>query len=309
MFFVLSSTMKKGVLFLLLIPGFLFGQTISNTRFGASFGVLLNFGSHVNTVGLSLNSYYQDYFYQINVGSSLTYNLKGYGNRSDFWESRTTLGVLLLGGKRQIKPDFQLNGLFHNSSYNYGIGYNYIWYYDNAQTSQLSGGWSIHLKNTAVLIENDVFGGQAKDRFRTGHIAVTYRNNDIKLSTGLYIWTGETANSIWTKIRSEKCPSGYRILEDLPYGKTSHGILYGGISYNLGYAQFAQARIGLDSERIRHIFQNRLAHDLQFLPSSVERNTPHYPRLDAIGCPVFNNDSIRKNKLYFQIGSNENWSN
>ena len=309
MFFDLTTKMKKGILFLLIIPSFLVGQTVVNTRIGASFGLLLNFGSHINSVGISLNSYYQDYFYQLNVGSSLTYNLNGYGNRTKFWESRTSLGALLLAGKKQTTPDFQLNGLLHNSSYNYGIGYNYVWYYDNSETSQRSGGWSFHLKNIAVLIENDVFGGQAKDRFRSGHLAVTYRENDFKFSTGLYIWTGETANSIWTKVKSKNCPSGFRILEDLPYGKTSHGILYGGISYNLGYAQFAQARIGLDSERIRHIFQNRIAHDLQFLPSYVERNTPHYPRLDSNGCAVFDNEFIRKNKLYFQIGSNENWSN
>ena len=301
--------MKKGILFLLLIPSILFGQTIGNTRIGASIGVLLNFGSHVNSIGLSLNSYYQDYFYQLNVGSSLTYNLNAYGNRSKFWESRTNVGTILLGGKKQLSPDFQLNGLFHNSNYNYGIGFNYVWYYDNVGTSQLSGGWSVHLKNTAVLIENDVFGGQAKDRFRSGHVAVSYRKDDLKFSSGLYIWTGETANSIWIKVKSKNCPSGFRILEDLPYGKTSLGILYGGISYNLGYGQFLQSRIGLDSERIRHFFQNRLAHDLKFLPSSIERNTPHYPRLDSNGCPVFDNESIRKNKLYFQLGSNENWSN
>ena len=274
-----------------------------------SVGLLLNVGTHVNTIGISLNSYYQDFFYQVNAGSSFTYNLTGYGNRKNFWESRNSLGLLLLGGKKEMKPDFQLNGLLHNSAFNYGIGYNYIWYFDNVKTSQLSGGWGVHVKSFSLLLENDIFGGQGKDRFRTGHVTMNYRLNDFKITTGLNIWTGETANSEWQKSSLDKCPSGYRELDNLLYGKTSHGILYGGLSYNLGYGQFTTMRIGIDSENIRHAFQNRLMHDLIFLPKRIERKTPHYPRLDEFGCPVFEGSLVRQSKFYYQQGLNENWSN
>jgi hypothetical protein len=256
-----------------------------------------------------LNSFYHDYFYQINAGSTFTINLTNYGKRKNFWESRNSLGLILLGGKKEMTPDFQLNGLLHNSTYNYGLGYNYIWYFDNAKTSQLSGGWAVHLKSFSLLLENDIFGGQGKDRFRTGHITMNYRLKDFKFTTGLNIWTGETANSIWNKEGFDKCPSGYRELENLPYGKTSHGIVYGGISYNLGYGQYTTMRIGVDSEKIRHAFQNRLMHDLIFLPKKIERKTPHYPRLDDFGCPVFEDSLVRKSKFYCQLGTNENWSN
>jgi len=301
--------MKKVIILLLFLPGFVSAQTFSNSKLGASVGLLFNFGSHVNSIGLAANTYYHDYFYQVNAGSTITFNLTGYGKRKNYFESRTSLGLILLAGKREITPDFQLNGLFHNTSYNYGLGYNFLWYYDNAGTSQLSGGWSGHLKNFSILFENDVFGGQAKDRFRTGHLALNYRYQDFKFSTGLYIWTGETANSVWQKVSLDECPSGYRILEDLPYGKTSHGIWYGGIVYNLGAGQFVHFKLGLDSEKIRHAFQNRLIHDLIFLPKSVERNTPHYPRLDQNGCAVFEDTLVRKSNFYFQQGLNENWSN
>lgn len=294
---------------MILVPSLLFGQTFSNERLGTSVGLILNLGTHINRVGVSVNAYYTDYFYQVNAGSIFTLNLNGYGSRKKFWESRSSLGLMLLGGKRQITPDFQLDGLLHNTFYNYGIGYNYLWYYDNAGTSQLSGGWSAHIKNFSILFENDVFGGQAKDRFRTGHLTFNYRYDLFKYSLGLYIWTGETKNSIWQKVPLDKCPSGFRILEDLPYGRTSHGILYGGVSYNLGYGQIASARIGMDSDHIRHGFQNRFIHDLIFMPPNVERNTPHYPRLDENGCAVFEKDSVRKDRFYFQLGLNENWSN
>jgi hypothetical protein len=309
MFFVIAVSMKKIILPLLLLPLISIGQTFSGQKVGASIGLLLNIGTHVNSVGVSFKANYHDFFYQLNAGTTMTFNLTSYGDRKKFWETRSYLGLILLAGKKQLLPDFQLDGLLHNTVYNYGIGYNYCWYYDNAGTSQRSAGWGMHLKNLAILFENDVFAGQAKDRFRTGHLAFSYRKQDLKFTSGLYLWTGETANSVWQHLSMNYCPSGFRILEDLPYGKSSHGIIYGGISYNIGFGQIAQMRIGIDSEQIRHGFQNRLTHDLLFLPKKIERNTPHYPRLDENGCPVFEKSLIRKNKFYLQFGANENWSN
>ncbi len=301
--------MKKLSVFFFLLPFLSFGQTFESDKLGASVGLLLNFGTHINSIGLSANGYYHDYFYQVNAGSTLTFNLTSYGKRKKFWENRNALGIIFLGGKKELAPDFQLNGLMHNTNYNYGAGYNFIWYFDNAGTSQLSGGCAFHIKKFSMLFENDVFGGQAKDRFRSGHLTFNYRERNFKFTTGLYIWTGETGNSIWDKTPMPYCPSGVRRLENLPYGKTSHGIIYGGVSYNIGYGQIAHFKLGIDSEQIRHGFQNRLSHDLVWLPKSIERNTPHYPRLDKNGCAIYDKSLRRKDKLYLQLGANENWSN
>ncbi|HEY1038886.1 MAG TPA: polymorphic toxin type 23 domain-containing protein [Bacteroidia bacterium] len=301
--------MKKLLQLLLLIPVFSCAQTFSYNKFGASVGLLLNVGTHINGIGLSANTFYKDYCFQLNAGSTLTFHLTSYGKRKKFWENRNAIGILLLGGKKETVPDFQLNGLIHNTNYDYGLGYNFICYVDNARTSQLSGGWGIHIKNFSALFENDVFAGQARDRFRTGHLWFSYRHRNYKFNTGLYIWTGESGKSVWERFTVPRCPNGVRVLEDLPYGKTSHGILYGGLIYNLGYGQFAHIKMGMDSEQIRHGFQNRLSHDLVILPKFVPRNTPHYPRLDKNGCAVYDKSQIRKNKFYLQLGTNENWSN
>jgi hypothetical protein len=299
--------MRTFIFLVFLFPSFLFGQTFSNQKFGVSLGLTFNVGTHVNNIGINVNAYYTDYFYQFNLGQSLTFNATSYGKRTHFWESRSSVGLHLMAGKRNLTPDFQLNGLFHNTTYNYGLGFNYLIYKDNAGTSQLSGGWALHLKNTSLLFENDVFGGQAKDRFRTGHFAATYRYQNFKFIAGMYIWTGETKNSQWEKIPMKHQPSGFRVLEDLPYGRTSHGIAYGGVYYNLGFGQNVHFKLGVDSEHLRHAVQNRFIHDLLFLPKKVERNTPHYPRLDETGCPVFEKASVRKDRFYFQQGLNENW--
>jgi hypothetical protein len=293
---------------ILLFPLLLRGQTYASKHFGASIGMNLRFGTHRNSIGLIFNTYYVQNYFQLNFGNTISYNLKSYGDRKQFIESRTNLGLMLLSGKKNQKPDFQLDGLLHNSNSNYALGYNYVWYNDDTQTSQHSGGWSLHLKNAAILFENDVFGGQGKDRFRSGHLVFSYRNNPWKLIGGIFIWTGETSKTVWQKISFTGCPYGFRSLEETSYGKTSHGLLYGGFSYDIGFGQSLTYRIGADSEEIRHAFQNRLTHDLIFLPSSIKRNTPHYPRLDKNGCPVFEEKEVRDSKFYYQGGVNMNWN-
>lgn len=285
------------------------GQNYFQNHFGGSAGIIFNVGSHVNALGINLKGYYSDYFFQVNGTSSLYLNFNSYGEREKFVEFRNAIGLILLAGKDERTIDFQLDGLNHQSKKNFAIGFNYVWYNDNAGTSQRSGGFALHLKHLSIYHENDVFGGLSKDRFRTGHLFISYLYNDFKFGSGINLWTGETKNAPWQKVKFEKCPNGFRVLEDLPYGKTSHGILYGAVLYNAPYNQIVQLKIGVDSESVRHTFQNRLMHDLLFLPKSFERTTPHYPRLDEFGCPVFEKESVRPNRLFLQWGINENWSN
>lgn len=286
-----------------------FSQFNWGSRFGLHTGIVLHIGSHVDAIGLQLNAFYKESFVQLNTGSTLNWNIKSYGNRCHFWEFRQAIGLHLMYGKKNLEPGFMVDPSFHNSNYNNSIGYQYIWYKDNIETSQRSGAWSIHLRYFSMLLENDVFAGQMKDRFRTGHLRFDYRYQQWVFNTGLNIWTGETAKSHWEKVKLEKCPSGFRILEDLPFGKTAHGLCYGGVIFNAGLGQTVHFKGGIDSEHVRHAFQNRLIHDLLFLPKNMERNTPHYPRLDENGCPVFLKAEVRKNRFYWQLGTNGYWSN
>lgn len=311
MHLLIVSRLKKIMLFSLILMGnrVVSAQFHSAPKFGFQVGAVLNFGTHVNALGLTGSVYYTDFFYQWNVSSQLKYNFTSYGKRKMYWENRNAFGLLLLGGKRDITPDFQLDGLNHQTRFSKGIAFNYLWYFDQAGTSQRSGGWGLHLNYFSLLFENDVFGGQAKDRFRTGTLQANYRYQDWKFFTHLFLWTGETRNSFWNKTPMPGCPNGFRSLENLPYGKTSHGILAFGVHRNLIYNQVATFKTGFDSEQVRHIVQNRLSHDLIFLPKSIERNTPHYPRLDPSGMPVFERSKIKKTRFFIQASLNEVWSN
>lgn len=300
---------KLVILIFLLSSSGMWAQHYSNTHFGMNLGLFFNFGTHQKSLGLSTRIYYTSYFFQINMGNTITLNKASYGNRLNFWENRLYAGAVLMAGKRESILDFEFDGLNHQTKYNLGLAYNYILYFDNIGTTQISGAFGIHIKNFSLRFENDVFGGQARDRFRTGHLVAIYKQNMVKYSVGLYIWTGETRGSTWNKTSGSKMPNGYRDLSALPFGRTSHGILYGGILFNLPHGNTSHLRLGIDSEHVRHAFQNRFTHDLVLLPKSIERNTPHYPRLDSSGMPVFEKDLVRKNRYFMQFGLNDNWGN
>lgn len=272
---------------------------------GAQVGLIFSVGTHVNAIGLTGNFYFQYAFTQLNINQSVKCYERSYGKRRYFVESRSGLGLMLLAGKQNMRPDFHFDGLNHNSSYEYALGFNYLIYIDNCGTSQLSGGWGLHAKYFSFLFENDVFGGQAKDRFRSGNLQLSYRYQYFKFFTNLFIWTGETKNSTWHKESMPNCPNGYRSLSELPFGKTSHGIVSAGIIYNFMYQQIISFKTGLDSEQIRHGFQNRLSHDLILLPKSYPRHTPHYPRLNEEGLPIFRKEERKKDKLFMQLSLND----
>ena len=295
-------------LFFLFLPIILRSQGYSESNFGIHAGMVLDLGSHENEVGLEINSFCSIQKVQLNAGTRFSFLFNSLGKRRKAFEQRMNFGFLFLGGKRETTPEAYFSGLIHNSSYNNAVGYNYIWYFDNVGTSQRSGAFGLTIKKSSIFFENDVFGGQSKDRFRTGHLLYSFREGTNRFNLGVNLWTGETSGTPWIKTNKENCLYGYKNLAQMPFGKTSHGIFYFGIQSQLPFNQYFRFRIGYDSEEIRHLFQNRLTHDLIFLPKSVPHNTPHYPRLDQMGNPVFYKKERRKDLFYIQLGANGNWS-
>lgn len=282
-----------------------YAQSYFTEHFGGKIGLIANVGSHNNSIGLIANGFYTDHFFQINVSSSIYFNTKGYGNRNQFIEARNAIGLLLMVDRKKAFVNYHFDALSHNTNHRYALGYNYIFYNDNKGTSQNSGGFSLHLDKISILHENDVFGGQAKDRFRTGHFQISYTDSLYRIGLGVNMWTGETANTTWWHSSTPQTPYGYRILEENQYGGTSHGILYASFDAKFPFQQVPGLKIGIDSEEVRHFFQNKLFHDLSFLPKTFQRTTPHYPRIDEHGCATFDPANRRKDRLYLQLGLND----
>lgn len=282
-----------------------YAQFKSNPMFGYQGGLVFNLGTHEQKIGVTINLFYHDFFYQANVGSQISFHFNSYGKRKNFWENRMYAGCILLAGKKQQLISPIHGGLQHQTAFNLGLGYNYIWYFDEAGTSQRSGGFGFHVKQFFIAMENDIFGGQGRDRYRTAILYAHVRTRYLTYFTQVYIWTGETRGSVWLKTPQKKMPYGYRDLSELPYGKTSHGIWSFGVHGHLPYQQIVSAKFGVDGEQIRDFIQNRVGHDLIFLPKKVKRNTPHYPMLNKDGYPIFDKKEKRKNSFFFSASLND----
>lgn len=303
----MSVNLKRRLLYLCFLVHFL----CPAQEFGVRLGLVVNLGTHANAIGLKLNGYFCTDFVQLNIENQSKIHLTSWGKRQNFTENRFALGAVLMTGKDRIIRNFEFSPSWHNTQSPYSIGYTYYWYLDNIGTSQKSGAWSIGIKKFQLYFENDVFGGQAKDRFRSGLVRFAYLDSLFHYDLRCFIWTGETKGSVWNKKPMPGAPNGFRDLRDLPFGKTSHGILAFGITrvlppYNDNYmSNYVSASIGVDSEQIRHFVQNKLSHDLIFMPKSYKRNTPHYPRLNKNGLPVFEKKERKKDRLFLQMGTSE----
>jgi hypothetical protein len=283
-------------------------QVDQQVRFGFQCAAIFDIGSHVRQVGVKCAFYTNYKHVQLNLGTRLTYNSLSYGNRIGGLDSRYYFGVIGLWGIQNRILDFELDELNHQTKYANSIGFSSIWYNDQFGTTQRSGAIMLGRDLVQLKFENDLFAAQGRDRFRTGAFGVSYLQDQLKYHLTVLMWTGETRGSVWTKASTPLMPNGFRDLSLLPYGQTSHGIISGGICGKLDYGQSIGVKIGMDSEQFRHIIQNKLMHDLVFLPKFIERKTPHYPRIGENGTPVFESDSRRKDQFFMQAGFGQAWS-
>lgn len=222
-------------------------------------------------------------------------------------ELQSAIGGLLSWHKADNLPIHEL--LYQNfTSFSNSIGYVYHVYLDKIKTSQHSGSIVLQTHQLAFIFENDVLAGLGKDEFRTGGFKITYQMDpyhSIGLST--ILWTGQTTNAIRIDSSHYLSKYGYKDLSQTLYGNHSVGII--GIDYSTYHASLGviQTKIGVDAEPIRHIFQNKLIHDMPFIPQKWNKvRNPHYPMLDIEGKPYINpeNQKIRKAEPFFQIGVN-----
>jgi hypothetical protein len=293
------------------LPIFLFihttigAQIWVNDNWGVQFGLSFQFGTHVQQIGVKAQGYYTDYFAQANAGILTTFNFGNLGGRKFYPETRINTGLVLLGGKKDNIPRFILDGLNHQTGYQYGIAYNHLWYFDNVGTSQRSGGMGFHVQQFSVLLENDFYAGQGKDKFRTAHLQMNYHTAYLNFGLNAQLWTGETEGA-----KKQVTDEGvaFKNISDLPYGKTSHGAFYFSLDYLFLFGNVGSIDLGYDQEKIRHVLQNKFMHEKKFVPTKWRKPNPDYPMLDEVGEPILDNRKAKKGRIYLQYGNNRNWS-
>lgn len=296
---------------LLLSSCFLKAQVQLPDYLGLSGGITCTFGSIVNRVGLTVQSYYVNDFVQINVQARGYYNLTSFGPRPRIpgWEFTGAVGAVIGFGPvmgEDVNPF--LSPLSNQTNRRYAIGYAYHCYVDQMKTSQLSGSIAVHIEKFEIASENDAFSGLIDDRFRTGAVKMSYRLDDVtQVGISSLLWTGDTRSDGTFKVRKSAYPAayGYKDISKGTYGHFSHGILALYAQRSWGYGQVTQLQVGTDSEWVRHVLQNKLIHDLAFVPEKINKaRNPHIPMVDTEGMPyLYRKDQRVKPASFFLSGS------
>lgn len=280
-------------------------QYFKNEGFGLKLSIIQSFGTHTQSTGFQISAHFKTAYFQFNTSNQLSLSTYNLGKRKLLIQNKFSSGIVLYD--KNLTSDFihtEWNDVRQQSGAKYALGYAYIWYKDNRQTSQRSGVWGVQLDHWFLLFENDLFAGQGRDRFRTGILQVDYFHRQNYYLLGIQLWTGETRGAAWKTDAPTLHPYGYRDLSNRPYGKTSHGLFYIGFKQSLAYDNQAVYKLGVDDEWVRQILQNKLSHDLPFFPKKWKRNTPHYPMLKQNGEPIIFGGKRRKLLPFTEVGIN-----
>lgn len=267
----------------------------------AFLGLRLGFalGSHQQSFVVGVHATGYSWNLMASVGSDVSYALNSFGERRNLWEWRT-----YLGGAWKSKPilgsgDFELGTLKNPFDRSNSVGYAYLIYLDNAGTSQRSGALRAEFNGQSLYFENDFLAGQGKDRYRTAFLNYRYRSDLWVFKTGILLWTGETSGIGIQDSIVKGTKQFYKDIAKLPFGRTSHGIVFGGIRYG-GVGPPIGVELGIDSERLRNLVQNKVAHNPLWHRKKPQRAV-YYPPLDDAGLPTFNSSRIRASKPYFTL--------
>lgn len=264
-------------------------QTFRGDSWGCHLGLSLSVGKKINRIGIKIGVYaHWQHIVQGNLNWYGFYAFDGYGPRARRWEQQIGLGTAGAWGKltpaNDTLPIFPSQPARRPNS----IAYTYWWYIDNIGMSQRSGSVAIQTGAWRILCENDLFAGQGRDRYRTGAFGIYYTHGNWRWSLVNILFTPDPKGT--PRIcDNHQYPARYGyfdLSQAKQYADCSHGIAALQVEYALPYAQIASCRIGIDSERVRHIVQNKLIHDLPMIPRRLNRaQNPHVPMIDKTGKP------------------------
>lgn len=286
----------KHMLFLLVFGIHFFGFS---QPFFLGLRLSASIGSHQHYYGIGAHAGLEYRTFLLTIGSDLSYRFKDLGQRNQFLESKSYVGISVLTGKNTSVGDMDLGALNNYFSRENSLGYAYIIYLDNGGTSQLSGAFRGEIKRHSLMLENDFFAGQGKDRFRTATLSYRYRELLWSGHLGVRLWTGEASGLQVKEIERHGNLQRYKDLSSNPFGKTSHGILYGGVKYALG-SQTLGVELGVDAEQVRDVLQNQIAHASVWHRRKASKAVA-YPMLNKMGNPTFDKSQVRTASAYFQL--------
>jgi hypothetical protein len=279
---------------------------IRERNFGASVGAVIAIGNRFHRMGLVVHGYYFYKFVQVNAEVRVYHSLKNLGPKFEYNEAVTSLGAVIAYGNKQDYYNPFLNSVSNQTKHRYSVAYSYNAYFNKIKTKQSTGTIALQFGDISLIGENDIFAKPILDRFRTGALLLQYQyKNVFQTAINCTMWTGKMGNSI----RDDKnFPAvGYMDTVSGIYTKYSHGLLSAQFKLNMGYGQNAQLNLGVDAEQVRNAVQNRLFHDLVFIPRKWYKPINcHIPMLDRDGNQYLykKDQKIKKPEFYWSAFSN-----
>ena len=188
------------------------------------------------------------------------------------------------------------------------VGYAFNYYLNHIKTSQATGTVSLQFGKFQIICEDDLFAGGIRDEFRTGSILAQYRDKNFQYGINFFTgWTGKRGKH--TDDPNYPSRNGYMDMSHSLYGNVSAGLFSVQIQYAAPYGQTLQGNIGIDDERVRNFFQNKLVHELFFSPKKGHwRGGADLPMIDSEGKMYLykKGQKIRPGRLYSNLFVNPN---
>lgn len=284
-------------------------ENLYHTKYmGINLGINLAVGTHVQRLGFVCNAYYVNDHFQANGELRLHFNFKNLGPKKHYFEAITSLGVLYGYDVNRGYNNPFLNSVSNQTRYRSSIAYSYNAYWNKIGTTQQTGIIALQFDRITFITENDILARQTLDRFRTGAFLLQFQNDSLfQAAINCSMWTGQMGHK-QTINNPNIYPQCYMDTVDGKFTNYSHGLLSAQLKYNIGYSQIGQGNFGIDAEKVRNVMQNKIIHDMRFLPKKwIKHQNCHIPMLDEKGNQYLylENQKIKPAKVYFNLGSNE----
>ena len=277
-------------------------QFIQQKHYGVNISVITAFGTHFQRFGFALQTYVVYDFVQLNASVRVYENFKNLGPKISYTEFNGAMGLCFGYGKKQTEFNRFVSTVSNQTGYSNSIAYSYQWWKNEINTSQVTGQLAFQFDKFSIITENDLLAKPILDRFRTGAFMFQYQDKNIQYAINTTLWTGKLGNGI--KNDSLYPAIGYLNQEGGVYSNLSHGLISAQIKSANDYGQFLQGNIGVDADQVRHLFQNRIMHDMPFVPRKWNKaQNLHLPMIDQNGEQFLfrENQRVRKVKPYVNV--------
>lgn len=280
----------------------------------AHFQITSNFGFPENNVGFRIiGEYRTSQNIELALAYGLNYHMSNFGPNQNHLEHSLMGSMHAVWGDKIIdeeQEDLSFIKFLDSRTYKNSVGYTWQRFFNSIGTTQNVGTFHMRFNKTVSQFSNDVFANtNGKDRYRSGGFAFGFYENKTLIMTKLLIWTGDSHCKEVKKVRDTDYPArwGYRDVSDCNYGRLSHGILSFFVARDIGYGQVVGTQAGIDSEHIRHFVQNKVFHDLYFVPRFMNKTKNlHLPMKTQNGENYLFKDGqeVRNNRFVWQFSLN-----